>query len=229
MPAIDYMIRELPTAERPRERLLDQGSAALSDAELIAVLLRTGKVGASALQVSMELLQDVDGLAGLLGMSAPSLRRHGIGPAKAASVLAAVEIGRRLAREELPDRQPLTRPAEVVRYLAIRYRLRDQEMMGALFVDIKNRLIGEREIFRGTMNRAAVEPREVLKESLLRGAAGVILFHNHPSGDPAPSAEDRLFTRRMEQAGEIVGVRLVDHLVLGSSGRWVSVRGRTSW
>src|SRR6202035_2637794 len=157
MPAIDYMIRELPTAEHPRERLLDQGSAALSDAELIAVLLRTGKVGASALQVSMELLQDVDGLAGLLGMSAPSLRRHGIGPAKAASVLAAVEIGRRLAREELPDRQPLTRPAEVVRYLAIRYRLRDQEMMGALFVDIKNRLIGEREIFRGTMNRAAVE------------------------------------------------------------------------
>ena len=100
--------------------------------------------------------------------------------------MAAVEIGRRLARAELPRREPLNRPASVARYVNLRYGASDQEVMGALFVDIRNRLLGEREIFRGTLNRAAVEPREILKEGLIRGAAGVVLFHTHPSGDPSP-------------------------------------------
>jgi DNA repair protein RadC len=223
------MIRELPETERPRERLLAQGSAALSDAELLAVLLRTGSVGRSALQMAMELLQETDGLPGLMGVGARALQRHGLGPAKAASLLAAVELGRRLAREDLPRRAPVRRPGDVVRYLALRYHLRDQEVMGAIFLDARNRLLGDCEIFRGTLHRAAVEPREILKESLLRGAAGVVLFHTHPSGDPSPSTEDLIFTRRMEQAAHVVGVCLVDHLVVGGTGRWVSMLRRAAW
>jgi DNA repair protein RadC len=117
----------------------------------------------------------------------------------------------------------------VVRYLALRYHLRDQEVMGAVFLDARNRLLGDCELFRGTLHRAAVEPREILKECLLRGAAGVVLFHTHPSGDPSPSTEDLLFTRRMEVAAEVVGVRLVDHLVVGGAGRWLSLLRRAAW
>lgn len=229
MATAEYMIRELPATERPRERLLALGSAALSEAELVAVLLRTGRPGVSARQMALDLLRDVGGLPGLLAAGPHALRRHGLGPAKAASLLAAVELGRRIARDEMPERRPLTRPAEVARYLTLRYRVRDQEVVGALFVDVRNRLLGEREVFRGTLERATADPREILKECLLRGASGVILFHTHPSGDPSPSTEDLLFTRRMEQAAELVGVRLVDHLVLGTTGRWSSVLRKSSW
>ena len=134
MPA-SILIREIPETERPRERLLGLGSGVLTDAELIAVLLRTGKVGCSALQMAGELLRESGGLAGLLGLSAPALRRSGLGPAKAAALLAAIEIGRRLAREEIGEREPIAGPREVVRYLALRYGVRDQEVMGALFLD----------------------------------------------------------------------------------------------
>lgn len=224
----EYRIRELPEGERPRERLLGQGGASLSDSELLAVLLRTGRAGASALQIAMEVLRENGGLAGLLTATPHSLRRAGLGPAKAAALLAAVEVGRRLAREEL-DREPLSRPVDVARYLALRYHTCDQEVMGALFLDVRSRLLGEREMFRGTMSRIAVEPREILRECLQRGAAAVYLFHTHPSGDPSPSAEDLLFTRRMAEAAEIVGVRLVDHVVLGDRGRWVSLREKSAW
>jgi len=190
------------------------------------VLLRTGSRGVSALQMAMDLLRENGGLAGLLTATPHSLRRLGLGPAKAAALLAAVEVGRRLARDQLLDREPLTRPVDVARYLALRYHTCDQEVMGALFLDARNRLLGEREIFRGTMSRIAVEPREILRECLQRGAAAVYLFHTHPSGDPSPSAEDLLFTRRMAEAAGIVGLRLADHVVVGSQGRWVSLRER---
>ncbi|MDX1503779.1 MAG: DNA repair protein RadC [Thermoanaerobaculia bacterium] len=219
-------IKELPEEEQPRERLLRNGGPSLSDAELLAILLRTGRPGVSALDLARQLLDGRGGPAGLLGACPRALRRAGLGPAKIAAVLAAVELGRRLARARLPDRRPLTDPAAVASYLSLRYLLRDQEVMGALFLDTRNRLIGESEIFRGTLNRAAVEPRPLLKQSLLHDAAGLILFHTHPSGDPAPSAEDLAFTRRMAEAGQVVGVRLMDHLVLGTGGRWVSLRQR---
>lgn len=227
--ALAQLIRELPADERPRERLLAAGAESLGDAELIAVLLRTGGPGASALAVAREVLAAAGGLAGLAGTRAPGLVRRGLGPAKAASVLAAVELGRRLARSALPEREPLAHPAAAASYLALRYGVRDQEVLGALYLDTRNRLLGERELYRGTLNRAAVEPRLVLKEGLLAGAAGCIVFHTHPSGDPSPSAEDLAFTRRLAEAGEIVGVRLVDHLVLGGVGRWVSLAQRGGW
>lgn len=222
----EYLIRDLPQGERPRERLLEHGGRSLSDSELLAVLLRTGRRGVSALQLALDLLRENGGLAGLLTATPHSLRRNGIGPAKAAALLAAVEIGRRLAKEQLMDREPLSRPVDVARYLALRYHTCDQEVMGALFLDARSRLLGEREIFRGTMSRISVEPREILRECLQRGASSVYLFHTHPSGDPSPSSEDILFTRRMAEAAEIVGLRLVDHVVLGSQGRWVSLKER---
>jgi DNA repair protein RadC len=229
VPEHGWLIKEIPEQERPRERLVAMGSGSLSDAELVAVLLRTGHAGISALQLAGALLREHGGLSGLLGAKVAILRRRGLGDAKAASLLAAIEIGRRLAREQLPARQPLTRPADVARYLVLQYQQRDQEVMGALFLDVRHCLMGDREIFRGTLHRAAVEPREILKECLLRGAAGLALFHTHPSGDPTPSAEDLLFTRRMAEAAAVVGVELVDHLVLGATGRWVSLRERGAW
>ncbi|MGH9361869.1 MAG: RadC family protein [Thermoanaerobaculia bacterium] len=225
MPA-GSLIGELPETERPRERLLAYGSHALSDAELLAILLRSGRPGCSAVQLAVELLREAEGLAGIPAMTQHVLRRHYLGPAKIATLFAALELGRRFARQQLPEREPMTRPAEVVRYLALRYAVRDQEVVGALFLDGRNRLLADRELFRGTLTRAAVEPREILKESLLRGAAGMLLFHTHPSGDPSPSTEDLLFTRRLAEAGELVGVRLVDHLIVGGGGRWVSLHER---
>ncbi len=223
-----WRICDLPVNERPRERLLKLGSEALSDMELVAVLLRTGHRGASAVEVARLLLDDQGGLGGLLGATPPMLRRKGLGPAKAAGVLAALELARRLAREEIPERDPLSRPAEIAHYLHLRYRVRDQEVMGALFLDVRNRLLGERELYRGTLDRSAAEPREVLKECLLRGAAGLI-FHTHPSGDPTPSSEDAEFTLRVAKAAKTLGLRLVDHLVLAGAGRWISLKERLAW
>ncbi|MEM7048048.1 MAG: DNA repair protein RadC [Acidobacteriota bacterium] len=229
MAIMDLAMRQLPDGERPRERLLAQGAGSLSDAELVAVLLRSGRRGQSALALAGAVLRDMRGLEGLLGADGRSLRRPGLGPAKVASLLAAVEIGRRLARAEMPTRQPLDRPKAVARYLNLRYGLHDQEVMGALFLDTRNRLMIDRELFRGTLRRAAAEPREVLREALLQGAAGVLLFHTHPSGDPTPSAEDLLFTRRMADAGDLVGVPMIDHLIIGRGGRWTSLRSHGAW
>ncbi len=219
-------IRELPPTDRPRERLLREGPRALSDQELLAVLLRTGVAGHSVLELARQALRAVGGLRGLALAGASALLQRGLGPAKAAVLLAAVELSRRLAREEAFEREPLHSPDRVARYLTLRYRLLDQEVMGALFLDLRHRLIAERELFRGTLDRAAVEPRQVLKEALLLGAAGVLLFHTHPSGDPSPSPEDLSFTERMRAASELLGIRLVDHVILGSVGRWVSFKER---
>ena len=227
--AVSSLIRELPEDERPRERLLAKGARSLGDAELVAVLLRTGRRGASAIEMARELLDAVGGLAGLANAQPASLARRGLGAAKSAGLVAAIEVGRRLARAEIVDREPLARPAAVASYLALRFALREQEVLGALYLDVRNRLLAERELYRGTLSRAAVEPRRVLQEGLLLGAAGCIVFHNHPSGDPTPSAEDLAFTRRLAEAGEIVGIRLVDHLVLGGPGRWLSLRERGGW
>jgi DNA repair protein RadC len=224
-----WLIRELPESERPLERLLEQGSGALSDAELVAVLLRNGYRGTSAVQMARELLDEKGGLSGLLGTNPRMLRRKGLGLAKAAGLAAALEIARRLARQDVTEREALSRPSEIARYLHLRYQTRDQEVMGALFLDVRNRMLGDREIYRGTLDRAAVEPREVLKECLLRGASGVILFHTHPSGDPTPSPDDEAFTLRMAEAAKLLGIRLFDHLVLGAAGRWASIRDQLVW
>lgn len=219
-------IRELPEPERPRERLQAHGSAVLSDRELLALVLRSGTPYKGVVEVASEVIEECGGLVGLLDARPRDLVRNGLGVARASSLIAAAEIGRRLAKREVPERRPLARPAAVASYLALRYRVRDQEVMGALFLDVRHRLIADKEIFRGTLSRAAVEPREILKEALLLGACAVVLFHTHPSGDPSPSLEDIAFTRRMAEAGEVVGVALVDHLIVAGTGRWVSLKER---
>ncbi len=223
------LIRQLVPQERPRERLLEWGGKSLTDVELLAVLLRTGCPGVSVVELARGLLLEVGSLAALRDATCETLRRRGLGAAKAATLLAAVEVGRRMAKAEVPERQLMEHPAEVARYLILRYGRFDQEMLGAMFLDTRNRLIRDREFFRGTLHRAAVEPRAVLKEGLLCNAANFLLFHTHPSGDPSPSGEDFTFTRRMAQAGELVGIHLLDHMVLGGAGRWVSLRDRGAW
>lgn len=222
-------LKQLPIHDRPRERLLRNGPGDLSDAELLAVLLRTGVSGTSALGMGQQLLERHGGLGGLLGTDRITLRRRGMGDAKVATLLAAFELGRRLVRCRVSSRDVLDRPAAVANYLNMRYNSFDQEIMGVLYLDLKNRLIAEGDVFRGTLSQALVEPRAIFKEALLRSASGMVIFHNHPSGDPRPSLDDLDFTRRMAQAGELLGIRLVDHMILGSRGGWVSLKRRGAW
>jgi DNA repair protein RadC len=219
----------MPPDERPRQRLLRSGGPSLSDAEILAVLLGNGCREVCTLELAREILDEAGGVEGLIGIRSTALERRGLGEAKAASVLAALELARRLAHVDLPEREPLSRPGAVARYLVLRYAQRDQEVMGALYLDTRHRLISISEVFRGTLSRAATEPRAVLKEGLLRGACGIVLFHTHPSRDPSPSLEDLAFTRRMAEAGDAVGIRLLDHLILGGTRRWVSLKDRGAW
>ena len=224
------LIRDLPPDERPRQRLLRSGPHSLSVAELLAILLGNGCREVCNLQLAREILTESDGLFGLVGVhDAETFRRRGLGEAKAASVLAAIEVARRLAHAEVPQRLSLNNAGAVVRYLALKYSVRDQEVMGALFIDVRHRLVGEAEIYRGTLHRTSVEPREIFRQALLRGASAVVLWHTHPSRDPSPSLEDLQFTRRMADAGEAIGVKLQDHLVVGCTHRWISLRDRGVW
>lgn len=222
-------IRDLAVADRPRERLLRDGPRSVSDSELLAILIRGGVRGRSALEMAQAVLDRHGSLVGLIGVGSVELRELALGPARSAALLAGLELGRRVSRATLPDRELMANPGAVARYLALHFSVPGQEIMGALFLDSRNRLIGDKEIYRGTLNRAAVEPRAVLKEGLLRDAAGFVLFHTHPSGDPSPSAEDLAFTRRIAQSGELVGLRLIDHLILGSPDAWISLRQRGGW
>jgi DNA repair protein RadC len=226
----DDSIDGIPEGERPRERLLSSGSARLSEIDLIALILRTGRPGQSVMGVARELIEERGGLIGLNAIETADLVRFGLGEARAASVVAAFEIGRRLAKGALLQNSALLdQPEAVARYLGLRFGRQDQEVVGALLVDVRNRHKGEIEVFRGTLCRTAVEPRAILRSAIQRGAFGVILFHTHPSGDPSPSLEDFRFTERMREAGDLLGVRLVDHIILGNGGRWVSLQRLKPW
>lgn len=214
--------------ELPLGRLLNHGAGALADAELLAMIMNPHSTS-TTLERARSLLGSLGGLNGLIGIEPERIERPDIPCQQTASILAALELSRRIARGHVPDREPLSQPAAVARFLLLRFGVSDQEVMGALYLDIRHRLLAEREIFRGTLNRASVEPRALLKQGLLLGAAAMVLFHTHPSGDPAPSAEDLVFTKRLCEAGELVGVKLLDHLILGGSGAWVSLRERGGW
>ena len=206
-----------------RGRLLRAGAAALTDAELLALLLEGDRVELEAVGQARALLGDLGGLAGLRHAPAQALRRHGLNEFQIATLGAAVEFARRMAFAEIPRHDPLRSPQELIRYLNLCFAGQDQEILGALFLDSSRHLLACREIFRGTLERIAVEPRAILKAAFLTGASSIVLFHTHPSGDPEPSAEDLLFTRRMNEAVELVGLVLDDHLIVGDAGRWVSL------
>ena len=215
-----FRICDLPQEERPRERLLRLGPGSLSNEELLALLLRTGIPGQSALDRARSLLALRGGLSGLSGFSAAELaEERGIGPTRAAAIAAALEIARRLPAETLSERDLLNEPRLVKDFLRRTQSDDAQERTGALFLNARNRLLkNDPDSYRGTLDRAVVEPREILRRALVGRAAAVILYHNHPSGDPTPSREDREFTRRLAAASEAVGVRLLDHIVVGREG-----------
>lgn len=203
----------------PRERLLRLGAGALSDAELVALLLRTGSRRADALTAARALLAGEGGLRALLARTPGELQGHdGVGPAKAASVLAALEIGRRVATRRLGPGRGIRGPADVFRHFHARLRDASRERFLALLLDGRHRVIGEAEISRGTLTASLVHPREVFRPALRAGAAALIVVHNHPSGDPTPSLEDRRVTERLRRAGELLGIPLLDHVVVAERG-----------
>ncbi|HVB10583.1 MAG TPA: DNA repair protein RadC [Bacillota bacterium] len=213
-----------PIADRPRERLLRDGPAVLSDAELLAVVLGTGHAsgGATALDLAREVLGE-RGLPALTEAGAPALVGiPGVGAAKAARVAAALELGRRAGRGR-PDRPQLKTPADVVAAAADLLHDADRERLVVLSADTKHRLLGCDVVSIGTLDGSPAHPREVFKSAIRRNAAAIALVHNHPSGDPTPSPEDRAVTRRMHQAGKLLGIPLLDHVVVGDT-RYVSLR-----
>jgi DNA repair protein RadC len=210
-------------ADRPREKLLDQGAAALSAAELLAVLLRTGTEGGTVLDQARALL-DAAGhsLRGLAALGQTDLCRiKGIGPAKAAQILALVEVAKRFGEDEFAPGVPFKGSYDVYAHFRERLALERHEHFYAVLLDNKNRKLKDIRISQGSLTASIVHPRDVYLPVIRESAAAVIFVHNHPSGDPTPSAEDLEITRRLRQVGELVGVRVLDHLVIGR-GRYVS-------
>lgn len=215
------VIADLPLDDRPREKLHKHGAETLSDAELVAILLGSGTRGKNAIQLARELLRD--GLTAL-GRSQNLARVPGVGPAKASRIGAAFEVARRLAGADSGDGTRYD-DAIVGRALISRYAQEAQEHLGAILLDSRQRVLRQCEIYVGTVARALVSTRDIVRAALETNASGVVLFHNHPSGDPSPSAEDLTFTKRVQQSLALVDVEMVDHLVIGAQ-RYCSMRGR---
>ena len=218
-------IRDWPEGERPREKLLARGSAALSDAELLAVLLGSGSRGKDAIALGRELLASAGSLDALLGRPEQSLRIVGLGPAKRARIIAALELARRSLAEQLQQKPSLGSPRDSGDYLRAQLRHLPYEVFGCLYLDNRHRVLGFEELFRGTGDGASVHPREVVRACLRHNACAVIFAHNHPSGVAEPSAADRAITHELRDALQLVGVRVLDHLVIGS-GEPVSMAAR---
>ncbi|HLS83348.1 MAG TPA: DNA repair protein RadC [Arenimonas sp.] len=209
-------IREWPRSERPRERLLAAGPGVLTDAELLALFLGSGLPGMTAVDLARRLLDQAGGLRSLLDRPPSGLARlSGLGPARAALLSAALELGNRHLAQGLARGEALTDPGRAGQYLARRLRALPYEVFACLFLDTRHRLVAFEELFRGTLDGAEVHPREVVQRCLAHHAAAVILGHNHPSGSPEPSAADRAVTARLRQALALVDVRLLDHFVIG--------------
>jgi DNA repair protein RadC len=213
----------MPVSERPREKLFEKGAGALSDEELLAVILGTGRAGKPVMESARELLQE-GGFPRLFARGGEELRSlfSGIGPAKAARLEAVVEIARRLLHEQVAESDVFADPRTVARYLMAVLASETREVMGALLLDARNRLLKNVTVFAGTASHASVSPSPLFRHAILAGATGVVLY---PSGDPEPSPEDRATTDRFASAGREIGIEVKDHLVLGR-GRWVSFHER---
>jgi DNA repair protein RadC len=208
-------ITDWPAAERPRERLLAGGAAVLSDAELLAVMLRTGMRGKSAVELGRDLLARFDGLAGLLAADLAGVK--GLGPAKRAQLAAAIELARRSLQARLKQTSALTSPGAVRDFLRMTLGHQPHEIFVCIWLDAQHRVIDSRDLFRGTLTQTSVYPREVVKAALRVNAAAVIFAHNHPSGVAQPSQADELLTRNLRDALALVEVRVLDHFVVAGS------------
>jgi len=210
-------ISDWPLAERPRERLLAHGAAVLSDAELLAVFLRTGLPGKSAVELARELLTGLNGLGGLLACSGKLQDIKGLGPAKKAQLAAVIEVAKRCLRENLRSGGALTSPGAVRDYLRLAISEREHEVFVCLWLDAQHRLISCEELFRGSLTQTSVYPREIVKAGLKANAAAVIFAHNHPSGVAQPSQADELLTRNLKEALALVEVKVLDHFIVAGS------------
>ena len=218
--------KQLPADERPREKLLTRGAAALSDAELLALLLRTGIAGHDVFALSRQVLERFDGFAGLLHTGPDALREiKGLGPAKRAEIVAVMEMARRALAQQIRSAPVFDAPAKVKDFVAMHLGGRTQEVFAVLFLDGQHRLIELREMFQGTLGQTSVYPREVVKAALALNAGAVILAHNHPSGLAEPSRADEYLTATLKSALALVDVRVLDHLVIGR-GQVVSLAER---
>jgi DNA repair protein RadC len=218
------MIRDFPQDERPRERFISNGPQSLSNHELVAILLRTGSSQESVLQLSNRLLTHFEGLRLLKAASLEEITAiKGIGNAKAIQLLAAVELGRRIANLAYDDRYIIRSPEDGAKYMMNDMRFLSQEHFVCLYLNTKNQVIHKQTVFIGSLNASIVHPREVFKEGLKRSAASIIALHNHPSGDPAPSREDIEVTKRLVECGKIIGIELLDHLIIGEN-KFVSLK-----
>jgi DNA repair protein RadC len=218
------MIRDFPQDERPRERFIQNGPESLSNHELIAILLRTGTKDESVLQLSNRLLTSFEGLRLLKAATLEEMTEiKGIGQAKAIQVLAAVEIGRRIANLNYNDRYVIRSPEDGANYVMNDMRFLSQEHFVCLYLNTKNQVLHKQTIFIGSLNASIVHPREVFREALKRSAASIICLHNHPSGDPAPSREDIEVTKRLVECGKMIGIDVLDHLIIGEN-KFVSLK-----
>lgn len=222
-------MRELPDVERPRERLLRYGARTLRDRELLALLLRTGTQSVSALGLADALLSKFGSLHAVMSASVEELTdMHGVGAAKAAQLQAAHEIGRRVQSKPADADEPIRCAEDVARRMSAQMARLDREEVWVLLLDIKHRVIGTHVISIGHLSGAPVHPRELFKEAIRRSAAAVVVVHNHPSGDPTPSNEDLALTRRLRRVGEVIGIEVLDHVIIGDQ-RHVSLREIGSW
>ncbi len=211
-------ITDWPRAERPREKLIERGAGALSDAELLAIFLGSGRQGRDAVACARDLLAAEGGLARLLARDGPDLRRvGGLGAVGAARLTAALELARRFYATAIEDRDVLAAPAATSRYLSARLSGHTREVFACVFLDTRNRVLACEDLFYGTIDGATVHPREVVRRALAHNAQGVILAHNHPSGVAEPSSADVHLTRRLEEALALIGVRVLDHIVVGQA------------
>jgi len=212
------LLKDLPEDARPREKLLARGAGALGDAELLALLLRTGLPGKNALQMGQELLDRFGGVAGLLHTGADALKSiKGLGPAKRAEIVAVLELARRALAAGLKEKALFASPQAVRDYLQLQLGSRPHEIFAVLFLDSQHRLIALEELFRGTLTQTSVYPREVVIRALALNAASVVLAHNHPSGAARPSRADELLTSTLKSALALVDVRVLDHFVVTST------------
>ncbi len=219
-------MKDMPADQRPRERLIREGARVLSDAELLAVLLRTGSTEKSAVELATEILSRFSGLKNLVQTGVEELgAMHGMGPAKAAQLKAALEVGRRLASVSEGGRPSIREPGDAAAMVMEEMRHLDREHFCALMLNTKNRVLARETISIGTLNSSVIHPRELFKMAIRRNASAVILVHNHPSGDPTPSMEDREITRRLQDAGSIIGIEVLDHIIIGDN-KFVSFKDK---
>jgi len=214
-----YRIKDLHESQRPRERLEKQGAEVLNDAELIAILLRVGMRGASAVQIGQRLLFLFGGLDGLQRATFLELCNvEGVGPAKAAQIKAAIEVGRRIAKIKPQERRLISSPQDVADQVQYKMAALEQEELWILLLDTRNHHLRTEHLYRGSLNASTVRPAEIFKSGIRHNAAALIIVHNHPSGDPSPSPEDVNLTRMLIEAGKMLELPILDHIVVGTHG-----------